>query len=69
MSIKSKVFEITSGWKNLMFPTPHTEKVAYARAGICAKCEYNKGKKCGQCGCILSAKTRSMDSKCPVNKW
>ena len=66
---KTKVFEIIEGWKNYAFPTPHTEKVAHARASICATCEKNKNKKCSSCGCILSVKTRSMDSTCPINKW
>lgn len=28
-----------------------------------------KGMKCKECGCPLSAKTRSVDSKCPLKKW
>lgn len=69
MSVKSKLYEIVEGWKNYSFPTPHTEKVAYARASICATCPFNQGLKCGKCGCVLAVKTRSMKSKCPVNKW
>lgn len=66
---KQKVFEIIQGWKNYTFKNPHVEKIAHARAGICSTCDFNVNKKCSKCGCILSVKTRSMDSKCPVNKW
>ena len=67
--MSSKLFEIIEGWKNYTFPSPHVEKVARARAGICATCPSNSGKKCGECGCPLSAKVRSLKSKCPLNKW
>jgi hypothetical protein len=28
-----------------------------------------QGLKCGKCNCPLSAKLRSQDEKCPLNKW
>jgi hypothetical protein len=66
----SKLYEITKGWKNYIFKNPHVEKVAYARASICAKCpELNESNKCSKCGCFMPVKTRSMDSKCPLNNW
>jgi hypothetical protein len=64
-----KLFDIIAGWKNYMFKSEHAEKVARARAAICAKCPEVKGMTCGKCGCILSAKVRSMKSKCPIDKW
>jgi hypothetical protein len=66
---KSKFFDIVEGWKNYVFKSEHAEKVAKARASICSTCEHNAGKRCGKCGCVLSAKVRSMNSKCPINKW
>jgi hypothetical protein len=65
----SKLQEIVEGWRNVVFPNEHAEKVANARAAICARCEYIKAGKCGKCGCNLAAKTRSMKSKCPMDKW
>lgn len=26
-------------------------------------------KVCGQCGCVLDAKNRVIEEKCPLNKW
>lgn len=64
----SKLSEITEGWKNLVFKSPHVEKVARARASICATCPH-AGRTCAKCGCVLESKIRSMKSKCPINKW
>lgn len=67
----NKFTEIVSGWKNLLFKTPEIEKVAKQRAKICSDCELNNGGSCSSCGCLLSAKTRSMSdtNKCPIGKW
>jgi hypothetical protein len=64
----SKLTHILDGWKNLVWKTPHVEKVAKARLAICTVCPHS-GITCGKCGCKLSAKIRSMKSKCPINKW
>ena len=61
--------EILSGWKNVVFPNENVEKIAEARAGICAGCEFNVNSRCKKCGCPLIAKTRSMQSQCPIKKW
>jgi len=68
-SAASKVSEIFNGWKNVVFPNEHVEKIAKARASICGDCEYNVKSKCTKCGCPLIAKTRSMHSHCPLKKW
>jgi len=65
----SKVAEIFNGWKNVVFPNPHVEKIAKARVEICGECEHNVRNRCKQCGCPLVAKTRSMQSHCPLKKW
>lgn len=47
------------------------ESVAAERLAICHRCPFlseNK-KRCDSCGCILAAKTRSMESECPEEKW
>jgi|TARA_X000001388_G_C2194051_1_gene108672 hypothetical protein len=65
----SKLSEIYNGWKNVVFPNEHIEKIAKARASICAGCEHNVKSRCRKCGCPLVAKTRSMQSHCPLKKW
>jgi ribosomal protein L37E len=67
----SKFKEIISGWTNLVFHSPEAEKLANERAKICGRCQYNKFSICSQCGCPLSAKTRSTSAtnKCPMGKW
>ena len=68
-SAAAKVSEIFNGWKNVVFPNEHVEKIAKARASICGDCEYNVRSRCTKCGCPLIAKTRSMQSHCPLKKW
>ena len=68
-SVKGKMSEILEGWKNVVFPNEHVEQIAKARAGICAGCEFNVKSRCTKCGCPLVAKTRSMQSHCPIKKW
>ena len=68
-SAASKVSEIFNGWKNVVFPNEHVEKIAKARASICGQCEHNVKSRCMKCGCPLIAKTRSMQSHCPLKKW
>lgn len=65
----SRLSEITEGWSKLIFKDKHTEQVAHARAAICSSCPEINGKTCSKCGCFLSAKVRSMKSKCPINNW
>ena len=63
-SAAAKVSEIFNGWKNVVFPNEYVEKIAKARAEICGTCEFNVRSRCP-----LIAKTRSMQSHCPLNKW
>ena len=65
----SKFKEIVEGWRYTIFPNEEVEKVAVERAKICSLCEYNINKRCTKCGCFLTAKLRSPESKCPINKW
>jgi|TARA_R110000824_G_scaffold139228_1_gene304249 ribosomal protein L37E len=71
--MKEKLNEIIDGWKHVIMNDPFVEKIAKKRAAICAGCsEATKTAgvlKCAACGCPLIAKTRSMDSKCPKDKW
>lgn len=77
----SKLGEITEGWKNNLTPEsmldPHILEVAKTRMAICQECEFISTKHktirpdvhCTDCGCPLSAKTKSMQSACPREKW
>lgn len=56
------------GWGNLVIPSEATTEESKRRFQICNPCEFRKGTLCGECGCVLVAKTRS-ESKCPKNKW
>ena len=74
---KGKILE---GVKNSIFKQEHIEEVAASRMAICEECElidrigtkcYMAGTQpcCGDCGCKLSFKTRSLSSSCPKGKW
>ena len=69
--------EILEGIKNNIFKTDHIEEIASERQKICDQCT-SKGDKCvmagtgpccGECGCSLKLKLRSLSSNCPLNKW
>jgi len=36
---------------------------------ICEKCDFNILNLCKKCGCIIPAKTKLLNSKCPLEKW
>jgi uncharacterized paraquat-inducible protein A len=60
---------IIQGHWNALIPDDQVELIAEERMDICRECEFIKETKCGKCGCPLRAKTRSMRSKCPIDKW
>lgn len=80
-----KLHNILNGFKNYIFEDKAVESLAKARAIECAKCpkavwgmipmmfedeiEEIKGLKCDWCECPLSTKLRSVDEKCPMEKW
>lgn len=59
------------------------EQVAKERLAICDRCSHQSENRkktgryhsirpdvhCTECGCTLSAKTRCLACKCPINKW
>lgn len=81
----SKLQEMYDGWKNLLVPSEEMksiiERIATARLNICNTCEFDSNKvkttmtkvrfdrHCTNCGCTLAAKTRSLTSSCPLEKW
>tara|TARA_R110002153_G_scaffold122010_10_gene267812 strand:+ start:1004 stop:1336 length:333 start_codon:yes stop_codon:yes gene_type:complete len=72
--------QILEGIKNKLFKKKHVEVIANDRWQICIKCASLdvKGDKCtmpgtqpccGECGCSLGFKLRSLSSACPSDKW
>src|SRR5688572_10895649 len=68
--------QIIEGVKNTYFKRKYIEKIAEARMKICSDCPLidREGSKCmipgtqpccGECGCKLRFKTRSLSSECP----
>lgn len=71
-----KFMEIITGWRNLLFRDDFVEEVALDRLEVCSECKYNTTypdltmlSLCKECGCVLEAKARNLDSNCPKAKW
>jgi hypothetical protein len=71
---------IWEGLLNKTFRKPRIEAVFNTRKSICNQCNSFdsvgtscevKGTQpcCGECGCSLSLKLRSLESECPLGKW
>jgi hypothetical protein len=64
----SKIGEIAEGYANLVLG--QNETLYAKRIEICKTCPMmNKNGTCGKCGCLLQAKLRTENGKCPVGKW
>jgi hypothetical protein len=72
--------QIMEGIKNSVIRDEFVEEIASYRMDICTSCIHKdiEGKECmvpgtqpccGQCGCSLSFKTRSLSSDCPDGRW
>jgi len=72
--------KIAEGIKNKVFKKEHVEAIATDRFQICIKCSLfdASGDKCvapgthpccGDCGCSLGFKVRSISSECPKGYW
>lgn len=48
---------------------PASAETKAARLAVCEACLFSKGKTCGACGCVLSAKAALQNQKCPLGKW
>ena len=50
-----------------------SKEVRDKRFSLCEICEHKKIKGgmliCGQCGCLMKAKTKFTKTKCPIGKW
>lgn len=76
----SKIYE---GWRNNLIPPKELKdqiaSVGTFRMDICRGCSENSINKkehslrmdehCTNCGCTLSAKTKCLSCRCPLNKW
>jgi hypothetical protein len=71
---------ILEGIKNNVFKTEHVEEIAAGRYDICQKCDKLdlEGSEClvpgthpccGECGCSMKLKLRSLGADCPLGKW
>lgn len=71
--------QIWEGIKNTWIRHPKIERIAYDRLAICEDCDLidREGSKCvlpgsqpccGECGCKLTLKARSLSSECPHPK-
>ncbi len=68
----SRISEIFSGFRNLLFGNPAIEQMAQEREAICAICPHAGVSiylHCNLCGCYIPAKSRSPLSKCPDGRW
>jgi hypothetical protein len=72
--------QILEGIKNNIFKTEHVEEIAKERWTICQGCPIldmagdkclvkGTGPCCGDCGCSMKIKLRSLGSECPLQKW
>lgn len=69
MNIKDKVKSIYHGWKNYLIPNEELEPLFKNRLNICETCPKNRAGICTLCGCVLQAKTKSLEEDCPAGKW
>jgi hypothetical protein len=71
----TKIEKIAEGYSSLVrskigLTTEEEETLFNARRAICRACPFGKGGLlCSKCGCVLSAKTKSINSSCPEKHW
>jgi hypothetical protein len=71
VNLLERIRNIILGWLFKIFKIKND--IAKTRLGICSMCEHRinscLGDICGQCGCVLDAKTRIIDERCDLDKW
>ena len=72
--LANKAYRIGEGWVNLAkshlgIAKEETETLAVKRLALCLSCDANVKNACRHCGCVIMAKVRSIDEKCPQSKW
>jgi len=67
------VKKVLEGWGNLILRPGHNSELSKTRISICNTCDVRSGVICnknkGGCGCVLPAKVRTHNAKCPKGKW
>lgn len=70
--------QLYEGWRNNIIPPAQLKKkieaVSAQRMALCRQCDFHSNfhgtirpdEHCTKCGCTLSAKTRCMSCKCPL---
>jgi hypothetical protein len=65
-----KIRNIIEGWINRFRKLhPAKQQLFDDRLKVCEPCEMLKAGICTACGCVVKAKTKSVDEECPENKW
>lgn len=77
-----KINELYEGWRNKLIPPSDIKEligvVGNERMEMCNACEYHSkhlkssmrpDDYCTRCGCTLSAKTKCLSCKCPMDYW
>ena len=72
--MKINLRNIAEGYLNLIkkgfrVTNKDVEDLSRWRTNICKECENKENVICKLCGCILAAKTRVLEEKCPIDKW
>lgn len=61
---------VRTAWAKLRgYEVLATREHQYFREAICQDCPLFDGEQCGECGCLVMAKTALNTEKCPLNKW
>lgn len=50
-------------------PVISPEELVTRRRWLCRVCAFSTPRKCTQCGCFISAKTKLETETCPMGKW
>lgn len=68
-----KIVEGVSGLAKATMPSRVPREEINRRREICEGCDKKKivagCLKCGECGCLIMAKSRIPESKCPLDRW
>jgi hypothetical protein len=75
-----EIINIIDGYKNLLLSKAgvtiqEVEQLAGLRLELCHSCKRENGQdtlvngRCTLCGCVMAAKARALNAKCPDNKW
>lgn len=62
-----KILTIISGF--WLWITNRNNTLSLNRMNKCIDCPFRKGLTCGECGCVLQAKTRLPEEECPKGFW